>query len=210
MKRLRYILSAVLLASATLAGTSCEGVFDDENTNGWSDNNHNNNYNDGPEDDVPGSIVDFQATLDYSSTNPSCMGAFDADSKKVVANNDSKADFVLCWQNNYGYVITQPKNQLIKDLYEANNKAYSNPSSCTIMNLGQTDISYYADKNSLYEMSMKSGSIPELAGSNQVQVEPGDVIAFKTSSGAKGVAKISSLSKVSKHVTLKGYIYYPN
>lgn len=214
MKRLRYIISAVLLAGATLIGTSCEGVFEDDvyNNGGNGGHGNNNNNNDGPEEDVPGSIEDFQATLEYISTNPNSMGAFDVDSKKVVSNNNSAADIVLCWQNNYGYVITQPKSSFLKQLYEANNKEdlYSNNNTCTIMNMGQTNISYYADKNSLYEMSLKPGSIPDLAGSNQVQVEPGDVIAFKTNSGAKGVAKISSLSKVTKHVTLKGYIYYPN
>ncbi len=201
MKRFRNILAAALLsAGASLAFTSCEDLMNDNNPNGY----------DGPENDIPGVIEDFTVSLDYNSVNPSSLGAFDADSKTVVANNNPDADLVLCWQNNYGYVVTQPKSALLSQLYEANNKQYNNTNTCTIQNLGQKDISYFADKYTLDDMSVKSGTIPNLAGTNQVQVEPGDVIAFQTRGGAKGVAKISSLSKVSKKMTLKGYVYYPN
>ena len=204
MKKIRIILAGAILAGATLMGTSCEEIFDDQNSNGWNDPNDN----EGPEHDIPGTIEDFQVSLDYSSLNPGSLGAFDADSKKVVANNNQAADLVLCWQNNYGYVITQPKSSLLSQLYEANNKSYNNTNTCTIQNLGQQNLSYYADKNTLYEMSVKSGSIPNLQGTNIVQVEPGDIIAFKTNKGTKGVAQISSLSKVTKKITLKGYVYY--
>jgi len=198
MKKFSFILSAALMMGAAFMNTSCEGILD------------NDTDIDQPEEDAPGVIDSFSVTMDYTSAKNDAASAFDADTKRVVSNNDAGADMVLCWQSTYGYIVTQPAGKLIKELYSFNNVSYTNSNTCTIQNLGNVSISDYADKLTLSEMSPKAGSIENLSGTNQVVVNSGDVLAFKTNKGTIGVAKVSGLSKFSKKVTLTGYVYYPN
>ncbi|MCQ2253074.1 MAG: hypothetical protein MJZ61_06475 [Bacteroidales bacterium] len=198
MKKLPFILSAaLLLGTSVIFNTSCEGLEDDENNPIF-----------GPEEDTPGMIKDFSVSLSYTSTDPNSIGAFDAETCSAVAYNSSAADVALCWQNSYGYMMTQPSGSEIKQLFTDNNKPYNNTNTCTIQNLGKKDINDYKDKETLSRLSVSSGTIPKLQGANQVQVEAGDVIAFKTSSGTKGVGKVSGLSKVTKNIKFSGVVYY--
>lgn len=205
MKKISIILSAALLMGSTLLNTSCE--FGDEVDDIYGPNN-NNNGGDGPEEDAPGVIEDFTVTLDYTASGSSKSG-FDADTKRVVSISDASADLVTCWQASYGDIISQPAGSYIKDLLSYNNINYTNTNTCTIQNLGKVNLSNYADKLTLADMNPKPGSIANLAGQNQVMVEPGDVLAFKTNKGTVGVAKVSGISKFSRKMTLTGYVYYP-
>lgn len=195
MKKFFYML----LAGGMLF-SACEEEQVDPNNGGGG---NNNNITD------EGLVESFNVGLSYNSTSPSALSSFDANSLRAVAANSSAADVTLCWQNNYGYVMTSPNGTLIKQLYEFNDKSYSNSNSTTVQNLGQVSISSYKDASTLKSLSVSSGSIPDLAGKNQVIVNNGDVIAFQQGN-IKGVGQVTGLSKVTKKITFKGYVYNPS
>lgn len=195
MKKFFYML----LAGGMLF-SACEEEQVDPNNGGGG---NNNNITD------EGLVESFNVGLSYNSTSPSALSSFDANSLRAVAANSSAADVTLCWQNNYGYVMTSPNGTLIKQLYEFNDKSYSNSNSTTVQNLGQVSISSYKDASTLKSLSVSSGSIPDLAGKNQVIVNNGDVIAFQQGN-IKGVGQVTGLSKVTKKITFTGYVYNPS
>ncbi len=208
MKKISIILSAALLMGSTLLNTSCEFGEEVDDIYGPSNNHNHNNGGDGPEEDAPGVIEDFTVTLDYTASGNSLSG-FDADTKRVVSISDASADLVTCWQASYGDIVSQPAGGYIKELLSYNNINYTNSNTCTIQNLGKVNMRDYADKITMSELSPKPGSIANIKGQNQVMVEPGDVLAFKTNKGTVGVAKVSGISKFSRKMTLTGYVYYP-
>ncbi len=200
MKKIFYFL---LVGGMFLS--SCE-LEDDGTENGGGSNNNDGGGNNNSEVGLVGS---FDVSLNYNSTNPSALSSFDVDNLEPVAANSSAADVSLCWQNQYGYVITSPNGTLIKQLYDFNDKSYSNSNNTTIQNLGQVNIDSYNDASSLKGLSVSSGSIADVSGKNQVIVNSGDVIAFQKGN-IKGVGKVSVLSKVTKKVYFKGYVYNPS
>lgn len=203
MKRISYVIGmALMISSSFFTTTGLTSCGEDDSVN--IDNNGGYDY----EDEVAGTIQDFNVTLNYISNKPSSLGAFDAETCQAVSYTSSAADVALGWQQQQGYFITQPNSSLLKECFAANNIAYSNSSQCTIQNLGKININEYKDINELSKLQVSSGKIANLPGNNQIQVESGDVIAFKTSNGTKGVAKLSGLSKVSKGITLTGVVYY--
>jgi hypothetical protein len=76
-------------------------------------------------------------------------------------------------------------------------------------------LSNYDEVSELKALNVTSGSIPNLTNSeygslsNQVQVNSGDVIAFQKGN-VKGVGQVTGLSKVTKKITFKGYVYNPS
>ncbi|MBQ3690976.1 MAG: hypothetical protein II937_14100 [Bacteroidales bacterium] len=195
MKKIVYLLSACVLGLG-LTFTSCEMENEDENGN-------NNNNNNGGGDQTSDAALPFTVDLTYTSGSQTAKASLDISS--LTAVSASQGDLTLCWQNNYGYVMTSPNGNLIKQLYDANTAPYSNTKSTTVQNLGSVSLDNYDELSELNSLSVSSGSIPDLAGKNQVQVQSGDVIAFQKGS-VKGVAKVSGLSKVTKKITLKGYV----
>ena len=206
MKKIFYFLLA-----GGMFLSSCE-LEDDGTENGGGNNNNDGGGNNNSE---VGLVEPFDVSLNYNSTNPSALSSFDISSLKAVSAN--VGDVSLCWQNQYGYMITSPDAAMIGELYTTNDKddSYTNTKKTTIQNLGAVSLSDYDEASELKSLSVTSGSIPNLTSNkygspkNQVQVNSGDVIAFQKGN-VKGVGKVSVLSKVTKKVTFKGYVYNPS
>ncbi len=199
MKKIVYLLSACVLGLG-LTFTSCE--LEDEEQNG----NNNNNNNNGGGDQTSDEALPFTVNLSYNSNDISKdKGSLDISNLEAVSTN--QGDLTLCWQSQYGYMMTSPDGNLIKQLLGGDYNAvrYTNTKTTTVQNLGQVSLDNYDELSELNNMSVSSGSIPNCAGKNQVQVSSGDVIAFQKGS-VKGVAKVSGLSKVTKKITLTGYV----
>jgi len=205
MKKIVYLLSACVLGLG-LTFTSCE--LEDEEQNG--NNKNNNNNNNGGGDQTSDEALPFTVNLSYNSNNISNdKGSLDISNLEAVSTN--QGDLTLCWQSQYKYMMTSPDgyeiNQLLGGDYNA--VRYTNTKTTTVQNLGQVSLDDYDELSELNSMTVTSGSIPYLKGTNQVQVEDGDVIAFQKGS-VKGVAKVSglkySVSKVKGYITLKGYV----
>lgn len=196
MKKIVYLLSACALGLG-LTFTSCE--VEDEDGNG-----NNNNNNNGGGDQTSDAALPFTVNLSYNSVKPNGDAA-SLDISSLTAVPASQGDLTLCWQTNYGYMMSSPDGYELGQLYQANTISYSNTKTTTVQNLGQVSLDNYDELSELNNMTITSGSIPDLAGKNQVQVQSGDVIAFQKGS-VKGVAKVSGLSKVTKKITLKGYV----
>ena len=195
---------------------------DENNPNGGGGNDGGGNNNNQTEE---GLVQPFNVSLNFNTLSPSALSSFDADGLTAVAANSSAADVTLCWQNQFGYVVTSPNGRLLKEMYCYNEKGslYDNTNNVTmVQNLGSVAISNYSDAASLKALSVSSGSIPNYVGDteqlpelkqyplkNQVQVNSGDVIAFQKGN-VKGVGKVSGLSKVTKKITFSGYVYCPS
>ena len=197
MKKFFYLF---LIGGLMLSSCELEENEDGGGTTGGGGNNNNNNE---------GLVESFNVSLNYNSESFSALSAFDADDLTTVGANNSAADVCLGWQGQYGYFITSPNGSLIKECYNYNNLTLTNSNSTTVANLGQVSLSNYDDANELKSLSITSGKIPNIAGSNQVQVNSGDVIAFQKGN-IKGVGQVTGLSKVTKKITFKGYVYNPS
>jgi hypothetical protein len=193
-----FLISGLMLSS-------CE-LEDENNPNGGGGNDGGGNNNNQTEE---GLVQPFNVSLSYTSTSLTAMSAFDADDLKTVGVSNSAADVCLGWQNNYGYFMSSPNGSLIKECYSFNDLTLTNSNSTTVANLGQVSLSNYDDASELKSLSVSSGSISDLPGKNQVLVNSGDVIAFQKGN-VKGVGQVTGLSKVTKKITFKGYVYNPS
>jgi len=185
--------------------SSCE-LEDENNPNDGGGNDGGGNNNNQTEE---GLVQPFNVSLSYTSTSLTAMSAFDADDLKTVGVSNSAADVCLGWQNNYGYFMSSPNGSLIKECYSFNDLTLTNSNSTTVANLGQVSLSNYDEASELKSLSVSSGSISDLPGKNQVLVNSGDVIAFQKGN-VKGVGQVTGLSKVTKKITFKGYVYNPS
>ena len=154
-------------------------------------------------------VQPFNVSLSYTSTSLTAASAFDADDLKTVGASNSAADVCLGWQSGYKYFMSSPNGSVLKECYSFNDLTLSNSNSTTICNLGQVSLSNYDEASELKSLSVTSGSITDLPGKNQVTVNSGDVIAFQKGN-LKGVGQVTGLSKVTKKITFKGYVYNPS
>ncbi|MBQ3656696.1 MAG: hypothetical protein II956_07620 [Bacteroidales bacterium] len=198
MKKLFYLflLGGVLLSS-------CELEDENNNDGGGTGGGGNNNQTE------EGLVQSFNVSLNYNSTSLTAASAFDVDDLKTVGASNSAADVCLGWQNNQGYFMSSPNGNLLKECYSFNDITLSNSNTTTVANLGQVSLSNYDEASELKSLSVTSGSIPNLNGKNQVIVNSGDVIAFQKGN-VKGVGQVTGLSKVTKKITFKGYVYNPS
>lgn len=200
MKKISLFLSFALIAFAT-AFTACE----DEQIN--PDNNDPQNNGD---ENANYQMYSFNETLNYNSTKASTASAFCASTRQAVPANNSSADFCVGTQNQYGTFVCSPNASLLAQCYDANGITYSNHRSTKIKNLGYVDIQDYYDVNTLDQMSVSADYLDGKSslGVGVNQLSSGQVIAFQTSDGCKGVAKMS-FSKVTKTVSIAGYVAVP-
>ncbi|MEE3447720.1 MAG: hypothetical protein VZQ51_03810 [Bacteroidales bacterium] len=189
-----------------LSSCELEENEDGGGTTGGGGNNNNNNE---------GLVESFNVSLNYNSKDPSAISSLDVNTLSAVSANDG--DVTLCWQSNYGYMITSPDASQLRNCYAANDKdiLYTNTKTTKIQNLGSVSLSNYDEVSELKALNVTSGSIPNLTNSeygslsNQVLVNSGDVIAFQKGN-IKGVGQVTGLSKVTKKITFKGYVYNPS
>lgn len=200
MKKIYLFMTMAMLAFAT-AFTACE----DEQVNP----NNNDPQNDGDEN-ANYQMYSFNTTLNYNSTKASTGSAFCASTRQAVPATSSDADFCVGTQGQYGTFVCSPNASLLKQCYDANGITYSNNKSAKIQDLGYADIQDYYDVNTLANMSVSSDYLDGKSslGVGVNQLSSGQVIAFQTSDGCKGVAKMS-FSKVTKAVTISGYVAVP-
>ncbi|MBR4264991.1 MAG: hypothetical protein IKQ46_02925 [Bacteroidales bacterium] len=204
MKKITYILSMALMLSSAFFQVACDGLLHDDEDSTTVDPNG------GGEVVYDGAVQSFSVQLSYNSDKLSNPASLNANTLTAVAlNNSSEADLTLVRQSTLGYVIASPNAPYVKDLLRYNHSSFNNSGYRTtkVMKLNG-DVSNYSDVSSLKNLTVSSGSIENVAGKNQVVVNSGDVIAFETQSGVKGVAKVSGLSKITGKVTLTGYVYY--
>jgi len=204
MKKIYLFMTMAMMAFAT-AFTACE----DEQVNP----NNNDPQNNGDEN-ANYQMYSFNTTLNYNSLQPSAASAFCASSQQAVPATSSSADFCVGTQRQYGTFVCSPNAKELKDCYDANYEThridFSNSKSTKIQDLGNVDIQDYYDVNTLEKMSVSSDYIDGKSslGVGVNQLSSGQVIAFQTSDGCKGVAKMS-FSKVTKAVTISGYVAVP-
>jgi len=200
MKKIYLFMTMAMMAFAT-AFTACE----DEQVNP----NNNDPQNNGDEN-ANYQMYSFNTTLNYNSTKASTGSAFCASTRQAVPATSSDADFCVGTQGQYGTFVCSPNASLLKQCYDANGITYSNNKSAKIQDLGYADIQDYYDVNTLENMSVSSDYLDGKSslGVGVNQLSSGQVIAFQTSDGCKGVAKMS-FSKVTKAVSISGYIAVP-
>ncbi len=205
MKKIYLFMTMALTVFATTF-TSCEDEQVNPNDPIQNDGDENANYQ----------MYSFNTTLNYNSTKASSGSAFCASSRQAVPATSSDADFCVGTQGQYGTFVCAPKGHkktdetLLYQCYDANGIDYSNNKSTKIQDLGHVDIQDYYDVNTLENMSVSSDYI---AGKSNLgvgvnQLSSGQVIAFQTSDGCKGVAKLT-FSKVQKSVSISGYVAVP-
>lgn len=195
---------SILLSMALMITTSFTSCIDDDPVVGPDDPVNNGDENSNYQ------LYSFTETLNYDSQKAGALSAFCASAQQAVPATSSDADFCVGTQNQYGTFVCSPNASLLAQCYDANGITYSSNTSTKIQNLGFVDIADYYDVNTLEDMSV---SAEYLGGKSSLgvgvnQLSSGQVIAFKTSDGCKGVAKMS-FSKVKKAVTLSGYVAVP-
>lgn len=201
MKKIYLFMTMAMMAFAT-AFTACE----DEQLNP----NNNDPQNNGDEN-ANYQMYSFNTTLNYDSGKPSSGSAFCASSRQAVPATSSDADFCALWQSQYGTVLCSPNASWAKEMYTTvNNTNYSNTNSTKIENLGIVDIQDYYDVNVLENMSVGTSYIGDSKnlGVGVSKLSSGQVIAFQTSDGCKGVAKVIS-AKATRSVSISGYVAVP-
>ena len=211
MKKISVFLSmALMISSSLMITTSFTSCIDDEDSlvgpvDPQNNGDENSNYQ----------MYSFSETLNYDSQKSSSASAFCASSRQAVPSTSSAADFCVGTQGQYGTFVCSPygnlnNKTLLYQCYDANGIDYSNNKSTKIQNLGNVDIQDYYDVNTLEKMSVSSDYIDGKSslGVGVNQLSSGQVIAFQTSDGCKGVAKMT-FSKVKKAVTISGYVAVP-
>ena len=206
MKKISVFLSMALMISSSLmittSFTSC--IDDDDSLVGPVDPQNNGDENSNYQ------MYSFSETLNYDSQKSSSGSAFSASSRQAVPATSSTADFCVGTQGQYGTFVCSPNASLLAQCYDANGINYSSNKSTKIQNLGNVDIQDYYDVNTLDQLSVSSDYLDGKSslGVGVNQLSSGQVIAFQTSDGCKGVAKMS-FSKVKKAVTISGYVAVP-
>lgn len=199
MKKIYLFMTMALTVFATTF-TSCEDEQVNPNDPIQNDGDENENYQ----------MYSFNTTLNYNSTKASTGSAFCASTRQAVPATSSDADFCVGTQGQYGTFVCSPNASLLKQCYDANGITYSNNKSAKIQDLGYADIQDYYDVNTLENMSVSSDYLDGKSslGVGVNKLSSGQVIAFQTSDGCKGVAKMS-FSKVTKAVSISGYVAVP-
>ncbi|MBP5503562.1 MAG: hypothetical protein J6Y24_12315 [Bacteroidales bacterium] len=211
MKKISVFLSmALMISSSLMITTSFTSCIDDEDSlvgpvDPQNNGDENSNYQ----------MYSFNETLNYNSTKASTASAFCASTRQAVPANSSAADFCVGTQGQYGTFVCSPNAKELSFCYDANGVSFSSHKSTKIQNLGFVDIQDYYDVNTLDQMTVTSdyfvdpnGKIQTSLGVGVNQLSSGQVIAFQTSDGCKGVAKMS-FSKVTKTVSISGYVAVP-
>ena len=206
MKKISLFLSLAMMVFAT-SFVACEDEQINPNNNDDPQNNGDENAN--------YQMYSFNETLNYDSQKSSAGSAFCASTRQAVPANSSAADFCVGTQGQYGTFVCSPNAKELSDCYDANGVSFSSHKSTKIQNLGFVDIQDYYDVNTLDQMTVTSDYFVDPNGKKQTslgvgvnQLSSGQVIAFQTADGCKGVAKMS-FSKVKKAVSISGYVAVP-
>ena len=200
MKKLSFILSMALMLSSSFFVVSTFSSCSDEEDTLNIDNEESANYD----------VYQISSTLSYNSTNPSERSGYCASSNVAVSANNSAADVCVGWVNDYGYFVCSPDASLLKQCYDANGKNYSSSKTTKIQSLNEDVADYYGEPKKFDNFTVSSEYIENNSklGIGLAHVSSGQAIAFQTSDGCKGVAKLT-YSKVSKSVTISGYVAVP-
>mgnify|MGYP006988829712 CR=1 FL=1 len=214
MKKFGVLLSFMFMLSSSffiVSGlTSCDPE-DTLNIDGGGSNGSGTE-----EDGVSGSIKTVNTTLTYNSnlSNANLKSAFSASSGSSVALSSSDADIVFMYQSDtYHNIAASPNASIISQIRSYNSISYTAPSRYTKIKKVSNSISYYADIETLANMSVSTDYVYDNKnlGYGISNFSNGDVIIYETSSGEKGALQLSStMSKVFGTITVKGYIYLPN
>lgn len=203
MKKIYLFMTMALTVFATTF-TSCEDEQVNPNDPIQNNGDENENYQ----------MYSFNTTLNYDNHNPSNASAFCASKQQAVPATSSDADFCVGTQGQYGTFVCSPNADYLRQCYDPY-KDYANNKSTKIQNLGNIDIQDYYDVNTLEKMSVTSDYFVDPNGKTQTSLgvgvnflSSGQAIAFQTSDGCKGVAKMS-FSKVTKAVSISGYVAVP-
>ena len=199
MKKISLFLSmALTIFATTFVSCGDDPVTPDDPNN--PENQETANYD----------VYSFSETLNYNSTKASTASAFCASSRQAVPANSSSADFCVGTQGQYGTFVCSPNASLLAQCYDANGITFSSNKATKIQNLGNVDPKDYQDAKTLEDLTISSTYLDgkQSLGVGVNQLSSGQVIAFETSDGCKGVTKMS-FSKVTKAVTITGYVAVP-
>jgi len=124
------------------------------------------------------------STGDYSSLTTA--NGFDVETGTAVAANQGE-DFVIVYNGTTKNIICSPNSTQLSTLYGYNSKTYNNNTVTKLQKLSGVD---YASVDAAYVDAMTVTPV----SSGYTQVIAGDVIAFETATGVKGVTKIVSVT----------------
>ena len=197
MKKISLFLSmALTIFATTFVSCGDEQVTPDDPNN--------------PENQANYDVYSFSETLNYNSTKTSTASAFSASSRQSVPATSASADFCVGKQSQYGVFVCSPNASLLSQCYDANGISFSSSKSTKIQNLGDVDVKDYQDVKTMEGLTVSSSYLDgkQSLGVGVNQLSNGQAIAFETSDGCKGVAKMS-FSKLTQAVTITGYVAVP-
>ncbi len=137
----------------------------------------------------------------YTSLNTTDKNFFSATDGKAynAGGTASLLDVAFCWQSQLGYSLVSPDAAWLKTLWSYNNVSYSTSGKNTTKIMKFTGDYATADLSAL---SISSATVT--GGGNGVQgLNNGDVIAFETALGAKGLMKMHIGAKKNSMVSVK-------
>lgn len=161
------------------------------------------------EDEPELSVTSYNnVTLNYNSTSLAATSMFNADNGNTLAANGTAADMdlALCWQNSGGYSIVAPNAAWLASLYAANSITYNTAgkNATKIQKLTATWASL--DAAAIDALTVTTGTVVSPGGNGVNNLANGDVLAFETAEGKKGVIQVNISAKkdvmVEKSVTI--------
>lgn len=150
--------------------------------------------------------------LSYTSTTLADNCMFNAATGTSLNANGTAADmdFAYAWQNTYGYSIVSPNAAWLADLWSVNGITYTTADKNTTKFQAYT-AKAYADitVDDLNDLTIAT-STTVVGGGNGIQgLANGDLVAFITDDGYKGVVEFNSLAKVTKTCTVNVKVVAP-
>lgn len=151
--------------------------------------------------------------MSYTSTTLADNCMFNAVTGTVLMANGTAADmdFAFCWQTTYGYSIVSPDATWIQDLWGVNSVTYvtsdkSNTKFATYTAKAYADITA-GDLNSI---AISSSATVTGGGNGYQYLSSGDLIAFITADGYKGVIEFTNPAKITKTCTVNAKVVAPS
>jgi len=146
-------------------------------------------------------LVSYNGTLNYISTSlNNTMMLICGSTGSMGDGNSSNADIAFVWQDGNGYSVCSPDAGWITECYSYNNVVYST-SGKNHTKIAPYSGDFYALTAQVLEgITISSESQLTGAGTGINNVSNGDLIAYITADGQKGVLKVVSNSKTSKYM----------
>ena len=146
-------------------------------------------------------LIESTFSLEYSSTTltNTMMLVCDPSGISVAGGSSTEGDLAFVWNNIYGYSIVSPDAYWIAELYSYNGITYTTSDKKNTKIQQYTGSYSWSDLNATRIEDLYIYSSTITGGGNGVQgVNTGNILAFETEDGRKGVFLVTSNNKVTK------------